>query len=69
MAMAAEQLTEWRDQILVDIEHLRAVLAQPNDYFSPKGGQHWYQVISRSEIEHRLAHQMRMIDHIDAQLP
>lgn len=66
--MTQAQLQEWKASIEIDVEHLRAVLAQPNDYFSPKGGQHWYQVTSRSEIEQRLGRQMQMIEHIDAQL-
>lgn len=66
--MTKQQLIDWRSQIETDIEHLRAFIALPDAYFSPKGGQHWYQVTSRSEIEARLASQMRMVDHINGQL-
>lgn len=66
--MTKQQLIDWRSQIETDIEHLRAFIALPDAYFSPKGGQHWYQVTSRSEIEAALARQMRMVAHINNQL-
>lgn len=66
--MTNQQLIDWRSEIEVDIEHLRAFIALPNSYFSPKGAQHWYQVVSRSEIEARLASHMRMVDHINCLL-
>lgn len=68
MGMTETHLRAWREQIVIDIEHLRAVLAQPNRYFAPAGATHWYQVTSRSEIEALLRSDMRMIAHIDAQL-
>lgn len=40
---------------------LMEFLALPGDYFNLHGGQHWYQVISRSEIESALDMDMRMI--------
>lgn len=36
-------------------------LALPGDHFNPHGAQHWYQVVSRSEIESALDMDMRMI--------
>jgi hypothetical protein len=68
MTMNNAQMLDWRRREAVEVEHLRAVLALPDAYFSPKGATHWYQVTSRSEIEARLAHHMRMVAHIDHQL-
>lgn len=68
MAMTATQLRDWRASLEIEVEHLRAVLAQPNRNFAPAGATHWYQVTSRSEIEALLRSDMRMIAHIDAQL-
>ncbi len=40
-------------------------LALPAHYFNPHGAQHWYQVVSRSEIEARLDMHHRMITHYE----
>lgn len=66
--MTVDQLQQWKSEIEIDIEHVRAVLSQPNDYFSPRGAQHWHQVVSRSEIEERLAGKMRLLKHVNSRL-
>lgn len=66
--MTRQQLHDWKSTMEIEIEHLRAGLALPADYFAPCGAQHWHQVQSHSEIEAQLATDLQVIDYINARL-
>jgi hypothetical protein len=68
LMMTKQQIAAAADWHAEKASETMEFLALPGDYFSLRGTQHWYQVVSRSEIEAHLATDLRMIAHYEAQL-
>jgi hypothetical protein len=68
MRMTMAELEGAADYHAEKASEVAEFLALPGDYFSARGSQHWYQVVSRSEVEQRLATDLHMIAHYEAQI-